>query len=213
MAFTVRYKVKKRRRRSGRTNYNKRLEMMKSEKPRLVVRITNKNVVAQIVQCEPAGDKTLVNTTALELKKLGWNGSYGNSPSAYLTGALCASKALKKGISEAILDIGLHTPVSGSNPFAVLRGAVDAGMKIAHSEDVMPEDARVTGRLIADYRKKSPNFEEVRMKITGGAKFVERKIVREKEKPAEAPKKEKKPEAKPKEAPKKAEKKPREQKA
>ncbi len=47
MARTSRYKVKFRRRREGKTNYYKRREMIKSGLPRLVVRRTNRYVIAR----------------------------------------------------------------------------------------------------------------------------------------------------------------------
>ena len=47
----------KRRRREGKTDYKARLAMLKSEKPRLVIRKSNRYLVVQIVGSEIAKDK------------------------------------------------------------------------------------------------------------------------------------------------------------
>ncbi|MEM4756409.1 MAG: hypothetical protein QW594_04745, partial [Candidatus Woesearchaeota archaeon] len=46
-----------RRRRSGKTNYTKRLGLLKSGKPRLVVRKTNTAFIVQLVKHQPNGDQ------------------------------------------------------------------------------------------------------------------------------------------------------------
>jgi len=35
----------------------------------------------------------------------------------------------------------------------VLKGAVDAGLDVPHSEDIYPEDYRITGEHVANYAK------------------------------------------------------------
>lgn len=159
------YEVKFRGRREGKVDFNKRLAFLKSEKNRLVVRRKNRQIIAQIVAYEPQGDKNLVNTTSLELKKYGYAGHLGNACAAYLTGFLCGRKAVKKKIIEAVLDVGRHTPVHGSNIFAALRGAVDAGMQIPHSESVLPENDRAYGKKIEAFRKISLNVDNVKKEI------------------------------------------------
>jgi hypothetical protein len=52
------------------------------------------------------------------------------------------------GVSEAILDIGLNPPVKGSRIYAALKGVLDAGLDIPHSEDVIPNDDRLSGKHI-----------------------------------------------------------------
>ncbi len=171
MAHSAIYRVPFRRRREGKTDYRKRLALVKSGKPRLVVRIKNRQVIAQLIEYDPKGDKVLASATSHELKKFGWDGHPGNAPSAYLTGLLLGTRALKAGYKEAILDIGLHTPVHGSNVFAALKGALDAGMDIPHSEDALPPEERINGSLIAEYRgipHLSEKFEEVKNKILKG---------------------------------------------
>lgn len=159
------YKVKRKRRHEGRTNYRKRLYMLKSGKSRFVTRISNKKIVTQVIKYKPEGDETVVNTTSLELKRYGWKDGTGNICAAYLTGFLCGRKALAKGVKEGILDIGLHTPVKGSNVFAVLKGIVDSGVKISHDEKVLPSNERVTGEHIAKHRKIELNVNAVKENI------------------------------------------------
>ncbi|HIH16519.1 MAG TPA: 50S ribosomal protein L18, partial [Candidatus Diapherotrites archaeon] len=108
------YAMPFRRRREERTNYKKRLALLKSGKLRLVVRKTNNNSIVQVVKYAQAGDECLVVAQSGELRKLGWTRHTGNLPAAYLTGYLCGKKAKKQSLLEAVLDIGLLTPVHGS---------------------------------------------------------------------------------------------------
>ncbi len=158
MAKGARYKVPYRRRREGKTNYRKRLKLLLSRKPRLVVRITNRRVIAQIVDYHPSGDIVLVGVDSSMLTRYGWKGDLNNTPACYLTGHLIAKKALERGIGEAILDIGLHTPRKGGRVFAVLRGAVEAGLKVPHDPNVLPDDSRIRGEHIASYYKIKPEM-------------------------------------------------------
>ncbi len=52
-----------RRRREGRTNYAKRLALVKSGKTRMTVRRSNKGVVIQFINFEHEGDRTLLTVT------------------------------------------------------------------------------------------------------------------------------------------------------
>ncbi|NJE25457.1 50S ribosomal protein L18 [Thermococcus sp. MV5] len=170
MAHGPRYRVPFRRRREGKTNYHKRLALLKSGKPRLVVRKTLNHHIAQIVLYGPEGDKTVVSAHTRELMRdFGWKGHGGNTPSAYLLGLLIGYKALEKGIEEAILDIGLHPPTKGSSIFAVLKGAVDAGLNVPHSEEIYPGEDRVNGEHIATYAKmlKEEDEEKYRKQFGG----------------------------------------------
>ncbi|HID04226.1 MAG TPA: 50S ribosomal protein L18, partial [Aigarchaeota archaeon] len=124
MAHGPRYKVPRRRRREGKTNYYKRYIMVLSGKPRLVVRKTNKYIWVQIIIAKPQGDVTVAAAHSRELvKRYGWLGGTKNTSAAYLTGMLAALRALKAGINYAVLDIGLHRPVRGARVFAALKGA------------------------------------------------------------------------------------------
>lgn len=177
MAKKVTFRVKRRRRRTGKTNYRKRLYLLKSKKARFVVRMSARRIIAQVIRYKPEGDQTIVNTSSLELKKYGWKGATGNVCAAYLTGLVCGKKALDKGVTEGVLDIGLHTPVKGSNIFAVLKGIVDAGVKIPHSEKALPEESRILGEHIEKHRKIKLNVTEIKEKILKSKK--EEKKVKE----------------------------------
>lgn len=152
MAHGSRYKVAFRRRREGKTDYRARLRLVESGKPRMVVRITNNQIITQIVNFTPYGDKTLVSAHSNELRKIGWLGSSKNTSAAYLVGFLCGKKALKK-INEAVLDIGLKSSKKGARVFAALKGAVDAGLHISHDDLILPGDERIKGEHIAAYAK------------------------------------------------------------
>ena len=149
-----------RRKLDGRTNYRKRLKLLISGSPRLVIRKTNKNMIVQFVLYSEDGDNVIVTTNSTELKKLGWSHATGNLPSAYLTGFLAATKAKEKKLTNAIVDLGLQTPAHGSRLYAVIKGAVDAGVSIPCSDDAFPSMDRIVGKHIASFNKKSADIEK-----------------------------------------------------
>jgi len=148
------YRVKYRRRREGKTDYRSRRVLATSGRPRLVVRPTLRNICVQIIRSEPIGDYVEVSTNSYELvKKFGWQGGTENLSAAYLLGLIIGYKALVKGIKSSMLDMGLRRPTKGARVFAVVRGAVDAGLEVAHGEDALPSDERIRGEHIASYGK------------------------------------------------------------
>ena len=168
MADSPRYSVPFRRRREGRTDYKLRRALVRSGKPRAVVRVTNKYVYVQITDAELRGDIVRAAATSKELAKMGWKGATGNIPSAYLTGALAARRAVAKGIKEAILDIGLKSSTKGSKLFAVLKGLSDAGLEIPHSDGPIPAKDRIGGAHISEYAKKLSGETDVYRKAFSG---------------------------------------------
>lgn len=145
-----------RRKRQKKTDYRKRLRILVSGKPRLVVRFTNKKVIGQVIVFLPQGDKVLSAVDSNGLKKLGWSYSTKNFPAVYLTGLLLGKEALKKGNTEAVFDIGEKTPLHKSRIYAFLKGAVDSGMEIAHgSEEIFPDEERLSGKHIENFAKKT----------------------------------------------------------
>lgn len=148
------YKVAHRRRREGKTDYQQRLRLVKSGKPRFVVRKSVNNLTCQVIEYLPDGDKTLVSVNSKDVSKLGWKGNPGNLPGAYLVGLLCGVKAGKNKVKEAVLDTGLYVSTPASRIYSALKGAVDAGLKIPHSEDILPKDDRIKGEHIANLAKK-----------------------------------------------------------
>ncbi len=153
MADSPRYSVPFRRRREGKTDYKLRRALVRSGRLRAVVRLTNKYVYVQIAEATANGDIVRAAASSKELSKLGWKGSSGNLPSAYLTGALAARRAKAAGVKEAILDIGLKSSTKGSKLYAALKGLVDSGLVIPHSPDPLPPMERIGGVHIANYAK------------------------------------------------------------
>jgi large subunit ribosomal protein L18 len=178
MAKDARYCVPFRRRREGKTNYRARRALVLSGKPRLVIRNTLKNITAQIIVAKPHGDEALASAHSRELtKNYGWKAPRGNIPAAYLTGLLCGLKAKHKGITEAILDIGLHSPSKGARVFAALKGVLDAGVYVPHSEEKLPDEKRIEGIHIAQYAESlASNSEEYQSEFS---KYLEQKLTPE----------------------------------
>lgn len=143
--------IQKRRKKEGKTNYKKRLRLLLSKKPRLVIRLTLGRVTAQLIVYQPEGDKVIVSANSKELEEHGWKFNKGNLSSAYLTGLLIGAKAKKHDVKEAVLDIGFRNPTKGSKIFACLKGAVDAGLNIPCSKEIFPSEDRIKGKHIVDY--------------------------------------------------------------
>ncbi|WP_121744583.1 50S ribosomal protein L18 [Natronorubrum halophilum] len=151
MATGPRYKVPMRRRREVRTDYHQRLRLLKSGKPRLVARKSNKHTTAQLITPGPQGDETLANAHSNDLEEYGWEAPTGNISAAYLTGLLAGKRAVDAGLEEAVLDIGLNTATPGNKVFAVQEGAIDAGLEIPHNDSVLADWSRTRGEHIAEY--------------------------------------------------------------
>jgi len=178
MAKDARYCVPYRRRRERKTNYRKRKALILSGKPRLVVRGSLKNIVVQIITAKPGGDEVLASAHSRELlKKFGWKAPRGNLPTAYLTGLLCGLKAKAKGVNEAVLDIGLHSPTKGARVFAALKGVLDAGLNVPHGEEKLPDEERIRGLHIAQYAKMLAATEKY---MTVFSKYLENNLPPEK---------------------------------
>ena len=135
-------KTPRRRRLEAKTDYKARLALLKSEKPRIVIRKTNRYIIVQIVKSETAQDKILTGNTSKVLLSNGLpqesSGSLKSLGAAYLTGFLVGKQSLKLGVNEAILDSGMTRNVKNSRIYAALKGAVDAGLKVPHSDKVLP---------------------------------------------------------------------------
>lgn len=92
----------------GRTDYYARKRLIiqaknkyNTPKYRLVARITNRKVIAQIVSAEIIGDRVLCCATSAELPRYGVKLGLTNYAAAYCTGLLCARRLLAKlGMAE-----------------------------------------------------------------------------------------------------------------
>ena len=165
MASGSNYKVAFRRRREGKTDYAARAKLVDVDKSRLVVRISNANVIVQIINVGINGDETVVSAHSKELNKLGWLGGNKNTSAVYLTAYLCAKKALAAGVEYAIADIGLKSPIRGAKVFAAVKGAADAGLEVPYGESIVPTEDRITGEHIAEYAE-SLDDEELNKKFS-----------------------------------------------
>jgi len=168
-AYFKRYQPKFKRRREGKTDYyaRKRLTVQdknkyNTPKYRLVVRFTNKDIVAQIVYSRIGGDIVVNSAYAHELPRYGVTIGLTNYAAAYCTGLLLARRHLKKlnlhelykgadkvsgedyNVEElgdenpnpfsAVLDVGLARTSTGAKIFAVMKGVADGGINVPHSE-------------------------------------------------------------------------------
>jgi large subunit ribosomal protein L18 len=152
MAKGPRYRIPNRRRAEGKTNYHRRLRLLKSGKLRTVIRASNNHTIVQIVQSKLKGDKILISAHSKELQSnFGWDANTGNIPAAYLTGYLAGVRAKKNDIDEAILDLGIF--YHKNRVLAAFKGVLKAGIEIPHNEDFFPEDLeeRIKGSHIQNY--------------------------------------------------------------
>jgi len=165
--YFKRFQVKFRRRRDGKTDYYARKRLVVQDKNkyntpkyRLVVRFTNKDVVAQIAYSKIEGDHILAAAYSHELPNYGVKVGLTNYAAGYATGLLLARRLLTKlnladaykghvavtgeeyNVEEnaegpkpfrAYLDVGIRRTTTGSRIFSVLKGAVDGGLSIPHS--------------------------------------------------------------------------------
>src|SRR5439155_964510 len=110
MADSPRYALPYRRRREGKTDYKLRRALVKSGKPRAVVRLTNQYVTVQITDATINGDIVRASASSRELPSLGWKGALGNIPAAYLSRGLKPEdlsghfEQVRKAVSSAPLE-------------------------------------------------------------------------------------------------------------
>ncbi|MGM5479996.1 MAG: 50S ribosomal protein L18 [Nanobdellota archaeon] len=163
--------VKYRRKREGRTYYKRRLGLLKSGKPRLVIRRTNSGVIVQIASYHPDGDKIMTTFHSRNISSYGWKYSTKSIPACYLAGMVVGA-SIKNSVSELVPDIGLQSSASGTRLYAVIKGVIDAGVKVDCSPSAFPDDKRIKGEHLADnkefissmatgYKKKGLSVEEI----------------------------------------------------
>jgi len=185
-AYFKRYQPKFTRRREGKTDYFARKRLCVQDKNkyntpkyRLVVRITNKDIIAQIAYARIQGDVVLSAAYSHELPRYGVNVGLTNYAAAYATGLLIGRRVLQKfGLDtmyegqtdvdgdefyeeadsgekasfRCYLDTGLARTSTGARIFGVLKGAADAGIDIPHSPKRFPGFSG--GKLDASVHKK-----------------------------------------------------------
>jgi large subunit ribosomal protein L5e len=134
-------------------------------KYRMIVRTTNKDIICQIAYARIDGDKIVAAAYSHELPRYGIKVGLTNYAAAYCTGLLLARRVLKKfnldsvyqgqtkvdgehfmvedvddgpGAFRACLDVGLARTSTGARVFGAMKGAVDGGIDIPHSEKRFP---------------------------------------------------------------------------
>jgi large subunit ribosomal protein L18 len=133
----------------GLTDYRARKKAMGSRGVLLAVRISRKNITAQFIKPEVKGDTVLSSSHSHELRKHGWKGSLKSTPACYLLGMLAGRRAKEKGIEEAFLYNGVMPFVRGSRLSAFAKGVVDSGIRVPISDEVLPDEERLSGAPIA----------------------------------------------------------------
>lgn len=155
MAGKCTFKAPFRRRRLGKTNYKKRLALLKSGEHRLVMRRTNKYVTVQVIKYDAAGDRTVVHVNSRELENFGWKAGKKSLPAAYLAGLLAGVKAKKAGVEKAVLDIGFVIPHRKGWWGSAVKGALDAGLNVPVGLEAIPDENRLKGKHIEDFARAS----------------------------------------------------------
>ena len=153
------YSILFRRRREGKTNYAKRLALVKSGKTRLVVRRSNSGIIVQFVAFEPNGDKT---------RSCGSNSAEKTSGLVFKEkclyciscGSLCRKRGKKKNITEFVVDFGLALPTKGGILLSALKGVVDAGLSAQVGEGVLeiPKLSAVPDKLKSEFESAKRNL-------------------------------------------------------
>jgi large subunit ribosomal protein L5e len=130
-----------------------------------VVRITNTTIICQIIYARIHGDMVLAAAYSSELPRYGVKFGLTNFAAAYCTGLLCARRALTKlnlaskyagkdtadgehfivepiedgpRPFKAFLDVGLRRTTTGARIFGIMKGVVDGGIFVPHSERRFP---------------------------------------------------------------------------
>lgn len=135
--------------RERKTNYHKRSSLLLSKKRFITIKVTNQNILTQILEPSITGDKVITSAHSNNLPKFGWKGSLNSLPACYLTGLLLGKKGIFKGIDNAILYTGKDTFTERIS--ACLKGLIDGGIEIPSSEDSFPSSERISGEHISAY--------------------------------------------------------------
>jgi len=161
-------KVQKRRRRENRTDYLKRRKLLKSEKPRMVFRRTNKYLIAQYVKSHEAQDKVIFGIGTRDLLKHGWNekakGSLKSVTASYVLGYFAGKKISKEKLETPIVDLGMIRVLHKTKVFAFIKGLIDTGVEVPCKEESFPEEERLNGEHLknkVDVSKIKSNLEKL----------------------------------------------------
>jgi large subunit ribosomal protein L18 len=97
-----------------------------------------------------AQDKVEISVNSKKLLKYGWPkewiGSLRSTPACYLLGYVAGKEIVSKYKEKVILDLGLMRTIPKSRVYAILKGLVDAGVKINCNKKVFPSEERIKGQ-------------------------------------------------------------------
>jgi len=187
-AYFKRFQPKFKRRQQGKTDYYARKRLVVQDKNkyntpkyRMIVRITNKDIICQIAYAQIVGDIVVASAYSHELKRYGVKLGLTNYAAAYCTGLLLARRHLKalkldntyKGVEKVTgadynvekvedqpgafrcyLDTGLARTTTGARLFGAMKGAIDGGLDIPHSDKRFPGFNSETKQLDAEAHRK-----------------------------------------------------------
>jgi large subunit ribosomal protein L18 len=158
-------RTQKRRRKENRTDYLKRLKLLKGETPRLVFRKTNRYIISEYTVSKEAQDSVVMGMDSRKLNEYGWpktaQGSLKSITASYLTGYLTGKTILKQKLEEPILDAGMNRMIHKNKIYAFLKGLIDSGIKINCKKECFPEEERIKGQ----HMKGKIPFDEIKSKI------------------------------------------------
>jgi large subunit ribosomal protein L18 len=158
-------RTQKRRRKENRTDYLKRLKLLKGDKPRVIFRKTNRYIISEYIKSEEAQDSVVFGFDSRKLKEYGWpdnsQGSLKSITASYLIGYLTGKMIIKQKLEAPILDAGMNRAIHKNKIYAFLKGIIDAGIKINCKKEFFPEDSRING----EHLKNKIPFNEIKSKI------------------------------------------------
>lgn len=159
-------KTQKHRRKIGKTDYEKRLKFLKSERPRVVFRKTNKYIIAQYITSDHAKDKVETGITSKILLDHGWpkeaSGSLKSIPASYLTGYYLGKRLIKKKFESPIFDLGMIRSLPKTKVYAFLKGLIDAGVSMSCDKKIFPNEERIKGKHL---KQNLATFEKIKLSI------------------------------------------------
>ncbi len=156
-------KTIKRRRKENKTDYLRRLNLLKSGKPRIVFRKTNKYIIAQYVSSREAQDKIEFGVNSRVLLKYGWpeKGNLKSVTASYFLGYYLGKRIIKEKLEEPIIDFGMTQTIHKNKLYAFIKGIIDAGLKISCKKEAFPDEERIRGEHL---QNKIP-FANIKLKL------------------------------------------------
>ncbi|KAK2113726.1 60S ribosomal protein L5 [Saguinus oedipus] len=173
-AYFKRYQVKFRRRREGKTDYYARKRLVIQDKNkystpkyRMIVRVTNRDIICQIAYARIEGDMIVCAAYAHELPKYGVKVGLTNYAATYCTGLLLARRLLNRFGMDKIYEGQVEVTGDEYDVESIDdQPAVDGGLSIPHSTKRFPgydseskefnaevHRKHIMGQNVADYMR------------------------------------------------------------